>query len=551
MTDQLDTSGWDTSFGVKYTEINNAITNSWDTINPAVKSIDNTVDISHLKAEVGPWQVALGSSNSIVFIDISFISGTVESTDGTVSPMDVTGTVAQIELKLDYQCSSSNENSHQLRAQYDESTTCVRNIQLMQENIVYGSMISVVVAQWLVDAIPKFNFSFHDIDFNPSLYESSNWNFLLPSSASYALFDSQTETSSVFGSLNTLDGRSAPDGNPHMIPSMTIPEGCRSGFLLSGPLFVKQNLINAAGMMFEQPSWIRESNDIDKEFRKWTSDNFLIGNDGMTVTNSQKMKFATVIEDDGKDGIEREMYVDPKKFRLSVRYNQISFEFMDLYYDYSDGITVKISYTQLLSVKLVDTTDSDEKTKKVFGLTCDSRSCNIAVIKSRNELIRSIVETICTVMAAATLGGIAGDIAGGVSDAAEGAINSIVETAGSATANFFIDSLANAAVDLVEDMVDMCFEEIVYGKKGSMKGLFARACAKLFGSILGNQIGGMIPSYPDYIVLAANGNYENFPPFEEYVSKLMRPHKWPCQTGYEVKSLNLHTALQIGGNVLY
>lgn len=551
MTDQLDTSGWDTSFAVKYTEINNAITNSWDTINSAVKSVDDTVDTTYLKATLGPWQVALGSSNSIVFINIPLLSGTVGTTDSSIASKDISGTSAQIEVKLNYQNNASNENLHQLVAQYDESTTFVRTVELKEESIVYSSMVSVVLSKWIVDAIPQFNFSFHDVDFNPSLYESSNWNFLLPSTASYALYDSGTESSSVFGALNTLDARTAPDGNPHMIPPMTIPEDCNSGFLLSGPMFVKQNLVNAAGMMFEQPSWVRDSDDIDRDFRKWTSDNFVIYNDGMTVKNSQKMKFATVIEDDGKDGIERDMYVDPGEFLLSVNYNQISLEFMSLYYEYSEGITVKIHYVQLMSVKLVDTTGSDGKAKKVFGLTCDSRSCNIIVVKTREVVIKSIVETICTVMAAALLGGIMGEVAGGISEAAEGAISSIVETSGSATASFITETLANTAIDLVGDMASMCFDEIVYGKKGSMKGLFTRAAAKLFGSMLGNQIAGNIPSYPDYIVLAANGNYEEFPPFEDYVAKLMQPHKWSGQTGYEVKSLNLHTALQIGGNVLF
>ena len=545
----VDTAGWDTAFAVHYDAANASIVKQWDNINSHAKDVDEYSVPCTIKASLGPWQLCVGGDGHLVWMDIPVQSGTLEGLGD--DPIDLTNGVVQVEIDLLYVPDPAVKSKKALQTTNSNTTTC-RSFTSQNPNLgpesVANSIVVGMFKTWIQKNVQAFNYVFHYLNVGNDLYNDPTWNFIKPTTVSYAVTDKQTLESSIFGILTMLDNHEKPDGNPHQVSPYAIPSGCNSGFNISGPIYVQDMLMSGAAIQFEQPESVKNAEDFQKAFDAWVDETFIIGDDGMTIWNKAKVKFGTFKDDKGTP---RDMYVDARSFRLSITYTQIKLEFNDLKYEYSAGIMVNITYSQYFNVKLVDAEDDDGNPVKVFGLDSGARECKVVVTKSKAVTIIGIVTEIVTSIAGSILGGIAGEAAAGIKGVAEGAVNSVVETSTEATAFFVPDAISNATIELDADMAVMASAEAMGSVTGEMNGMFARLGPKILGSIIGGGVGAAIGAIPEYIELAAKSHFDKLPTFNVFADNCIAAHQWPNQSGYELKEVGLHSSFQIGGNIKY
>lgn len=542
----VDTAGWDTAFAVHYDAANASIVKEWDNIDPKAKNMDETSDPANITATLGPWQLSLGGDGHLVWMNIPVQSGILT---GLGDPIDLTGGVAQVEIDLLYVPDPATEDQQNLVTTANDTTTCR---EFTSDNTaitpLYNSVIVGIFTTWIQENIRAFNYVFHYLNISNDLYNDDTWNFIKPTSVSYAVTDMQTMESSVFGILTMLDDHVKPDGEPHQVSPYAIPSGCNSGFNISGPIYVQDMLMTGAAIQFEQPSEVINADDYEAAFNKWVDETFTIADDGMSIRNKERVKFGTFNDDDGTP---RDMYVDPQCYHMSITYTEIVLEFIDLQYEYSPGIWVHINYNQRFKVKLVDSEDEQGKPTKVFGLDSGTRECNIVVTKDTSVVIAEIVSTICLSVAGGILGGMAGGMAAGVEEAGTAAAETIVETSAEATAYFVPETIEGASIELSAEMAATASAEAMGSMSGDIYGMFARMGPKLLGGMIGAGVGATIALTPSYIELAAMSDFDELPTFNVFADNCIAAHQWPNQEGYELKEVGLHSSFQIGGDVVY
>ncbi len=552
---EVGTYDWDTSFAIRYKDANAAITNNWDNVNEDAKIVNNVDEgYSIQNGILGPWQLCEGGDGRNVWMNLTFKSGKFCSPgQDPAQGTDLTNACFQCEINLAFIPDPTKKSNNKLLADPSGDATNVRNVSGINVGDITKSIMKEVFGGWLSKNLNAFNWVFHTLDISEHIDSNSSWKFITPTALSYAVTDSGSIDTSVFGVLTMTNNNKAPAN--HQVSPNAIPANCNSGFNISGTIFTQEMLLTGAALQFERPEWVTKSTNKDADLHKWISQNFAIANDGMSVQNSKQMKFGTFKDDDGKD---RDLYVDASDFKLSVNYGLIEVDFTDLNYEYSPGINVHINYKQHFEVDLVNATDPNNKAIKVFSLKNHDRDCNVSITKSKAVTITEIVTGVCLSIAGAVLGGMAGEAIGGLIkgagqaaatgavEGAEGAINATLELTEAG-----IEAGAKNGITLGTEAAAAAGAEAAGQAGGKMAGFLARIAPKLVGAMVGAGIGTVIASIPEYVVLSAKGSFDQLPTFDIFAEKAMMAHTWPNQAGYTLKNLGLHTSLQIGGDLIW
>jgi hypothetical protein len=158
---------------------------------------------------------------------------------------------------------------------------------------VFPSLLS----DWFNVNIGEFNHVFGTLDLAPQVAKDAKYAFIKPTATSYAVTDEGTLDSSVFGVLS-MGLQDIPTANhqvsPFAIPSGADANGADAGFLISGPMFLSQMMLAGARQIFNGAA----------------ASNFLITNDGLTITNINELVWGKFMLDDKKKGSLSQSYTN-------------------------------------------------------------------------------------------------------------------------------------------------------------------------------------------------------------------------------------------------
>lgn len=537
---------WDTSFAIRYADANAAIVNAWSKIDDDAKNVTVTDEGYTIAAALGPWQLKEGGDGRNVWMTIPVISGKLT---GGQAAVDLADAVFEVEINLDYVPDPAKQQTKQLIAAANGDATNVRDVTGVTIGDIQKAIVKQVFDAWLSTNLGAFNHVFHYLDLSDEVDEDADWKFIKPTSVSYAVTDKGTLDTSVFGVLTMTAGRPTPAN--HQVSPDAIPAGCNSGFNIAGPIFTTKMLLTGAALQFEQPASVTSqtvgSDARQAAFDSWVAANFIVANDGMSVTNKTEMVFGNFVDDGGNT---RTLKVDASDFKLSINYGLLEVDFTKLNYEFSPGINVSINYKQHFEVYLADG-KADGKGKKVFALKNVDRDCSVEITKSKSVQITEIITGVALSIAGAVFGGLAGEAVGSFIKGAA--------AAGEAGAQAVADGVVMSMTDSAEASADAATLTAQAGAQagaeaagavgGKMSGFLARIAPKLIGAMVGAGIGGVIAAIPDYVVLAASDDFNKLPAFDEFAAQAVQAHAWPGSTGFELKSARLATALQLGGDL--
>jgi Clostridium P-47 protein len=476
-------------------------------------------------------------------------------------------------------------------ASEDEPAVVIVTIAHNPATGVAAAVLPELLSVWFNSNIAEFNHVFAALDLSPIVSRADAYAWMKPTASSYAVIDEGTPASSVFGCL-TMALSHPPSAN-HQISPFAIPAGCDAGFLISGPMFMQKMLLSGAQAIFEDAP----------------AGSFLIGNDGLTVTNTAELVWSKFMLNEKKRGsVKNTGYsaqLDAKtlsaeligalegigvsargysvsvtsagsQWLLSHGQEELILNLNGNNIDVYEATVVKIAkgqfsmslvhtYVQIQFVDLLYSYSSDfdvhvnysenvqlalkpAGSQQVFWFDQVMKNLVVSVTKTRSAITREIVEG--AVMAAVSLVALAAPIIEGLSAGAQ--ISEVSEEAGEAVidAEAFADAeAANPAEAEADDAAaGSSAAEQAGGRLTNIKNAFALPRWKVAGAIavvVGGLAGADMTISP-IIEHAAKKEWEAVPPFDKFANAAIEPYTWPSVPGFTLQSASLAGSLQVG-----
>lgn len=500
-----------------------------------------------------------------------------------------------------YQFEQSWANNLKLLAQAVSSQQPAVAIITIVNNPTTGIAAAVLpelLSVWFNVNIGEFNHVFSSIDLSPVVSQSDKYVWMKPTTTSYAVTDEGALDSSIFGVLTMATNN--PVAGAHQVSPFAIPKslGADAGFLISGPMFMKNMLLGGARTIFNNAP----------------AEAFIITNDGLTIQNSADMIWGKFMMDNKQQGsigagnypaeldagqISQELrqtlneelgiYLNDNykvevsskgsqwlltqgnvdtneyilnlqdgqlqvylataitiakgQFKMSLVHTYVEIEFIDLYYSYSSDFDVHVNYTEQVQLTL-----QEKGGKQIFWFDEILRNLVVNVTKTQSAITREIVEGAITGVLA--LVAVAGPIIEGLSASAE--IGEVTEEAGSA----IVDEEAFLAVEeenplaAAEDEAESgsLAAEQTGGKLTNIKNAFSTPKWKFVAALAGlsGAVAGFDTAIDAIIESAANDEWNNVPGFDLFAEAAIAPYTFPNVAGFDLVSADLAGSLQIG-----
>jgi hypothetical protein len=145
---------------------------------------------------------------------------------------------------------------------------------------IAAAVLPDLLSTWFNTNIGEFNHVFSILDLSPVVAKQTNYTWMLPTATSYAVTDQGTMDSSIFGVLTMVQNNTP--GQNHQVSPYAIPSGTDAGFLISGPNFMQYMMLGGAQTIFNNAP----------------ASSFVVSNDGLTITNKDKILFGKFHMDD-------------------------------------------------------------------------------------------------------------------------------------------------------------------------------------------------------------------------------------------------------------
>lgn len=462
---------------------------------------------------------------------------------------------------------------------------------------IAAAVLPELVSVWFNSNIGEFNHVFASLDLSPAVAKSGKYAWMKPTATSYAVTDQGSLDTSIFGVLTMATNN--PVVGSHQVSPFAIPAGADAGFLISGPMFMKNMLLGGAQAVFNGAP----------------ADAFVITNDGLTIQNAQDMIWGKFMMDNKKQGsiaaanfaaeldagtlsatlsnvlenqigifvyngnyrvevtdkgsqwlltqgkVDTDEYIlslngsnidvylataitiAKGQFKMSLVHSYVEIQFVDLYYAYSGDFDVHVNYTEQVQLKL-----KDENGKKIFWFDEILRNLVVNVTKTKSAITREIVEGAIT--GALALVAVAGPIIEGLSAGAE--VSEVTENAGSA----IVDSETFSSV--AEENSSLAAEDEAAsgssaaeqsgGKLTNIKNAFGTPKWKFVASLAGlsGAVAGFDTAIDAIIEAAAKDEWEKVPGFDLFAEQAIAPYTFPNVSGFTLASAQLAGSLQLG-----
>lgn len=141
-----------------------------------------------------------------------------------------------------------------------------------------------LLSTWFTANLAEFNHVFASISLAPTLSKTAKYAWIKPTGTGYAVVDEGASSDSIFGVLNTALHHEIPTN--HQVSPNAIPDGADAGFAIAGTDFVEQMMLEGARKIFNEAP----------------GDAFSILNDGLSVTNTEKVVWGKFMMDEKKEG---------------------------------------------------------------------------------------------------------------------------------------------------------------------------------------------------------------------------------------------------------
>ncbi|GAB4188988.1 MAG: hypothetical protein Tsb002_15670 [Wenzhouxiangellaceae bacterium] len=471
-------------------------------------------------------------------------------------------------------------------------------IVTIANNPVTGSVAKAVLPQllseWFNDKITEFNHVFADLDLAPEVATDSNFAWIAPTATSYAVTDEGSLANGIFGVL-TMTGHNDPGENhqvaPNAIPTGDDANGANAGFLISGPIFVKQMLLKSAIHLFndapessfqiindhltvtntEALVWGRFMRDklhtfVNRGYQtgldagqipaglasQFSLYNIVLGGAHVQVNEAGEQWFLTgtssgdlILNLEGDNIVVytvTTIHIQEGGFKMSLNHSYVEIEFIDLSYSYSADFDVSINYTEQIVLGL-----KDKGGKQIFWFDQIFRDMQVTVSKTKHAINREIIEG--AISAGIALIAATGPVAEGlinaarVTEDADVALIELDQAAFQAADNADPEAAAAAEAENAQDAANQ-----LNGRMSHIKAAFGTTKWKIVASMAGlmGVVSGLDVAITAIAEQAAKDEWEHVPGFDMFANQLIAPYTFPNVTSFDLASAWLAGSLQIG-----
>ena len=258
-----DTLGWDTVFAIRLPDVNKALKEP--NASPGAFSKDLGGGYS-IQGTFGPWQVTRGGDGRNLYLLAPITSGTMEFNN---QPTSMAGGVATVIITLSYlppqpppPDPTKAGSKHHLQANTKSSgpSEPVASVIYLKfpngngppPNTANNALMMGALTTWFTENLSDFVHVFSVVDLN-LLADKASFQWLKPSTTSYAYADGTTDDNSVFGVLSVTEKRSIANLSHEITPNAIQP-GQQSGFLISSELFLEKSVAPGLPYAFKNAS---------------------------------------------------------------------------------------------------------------------------------------------------------------------------------------------------------------------------------------------------------------------------------------------------------
>ncbi|WP_323117736.1 TULIP family P47-like protein [Burkholderia alba] len=457
------------------------------------------------------------------------------------------------------------------------------------------AVLSSLTSIWFNAHISEFNHVFATLNIDPIISKSDKYGWLKPVEASYSVTDKNSLATSLFGILSKASGNVEDLG--HQISPFAIPEnsGANAGFLISGPMFMKNIMLGGAHRFFYKASEsdfeisndrLTIQNNKDLIFGKFMSDEkkitaipkednpseldkghltqsmLLILSQHGIVTNPNDYKIEIIssggqwlLTTDGKEYIlnvkessieiysSTEISIKSNRFKMTLNHSMLEVSFTDALYSYSDDFDVHVNYTESLQLSL-----QEKDGQKIFWFENPQRNLVVNVVRTQTAITREIV--LGAIAGVLSLVAIAGPVIQGLRAGAT--VAEVTEEAGTAiiSEEVFASVEAELPAEVEADSVaaGSAAVEQAGGRWVNIKQAFGMTRWKIMSAIMTLSV---IDASADQLITALieksiRKEWKDVPSFDEFAQGAITPYTFPHVDGFELVSANLAGSLQLG-----
>lgn len=254
---KADTYGWDTVFAIRVDDVNTSIVRAKSS--PTSFSGTGTDSLSRtqfsLSGTFADWQITLGGSGILIHMATPVPTMTVKS---PTAEFQFSNGEFVIEVRLDYLpqretpvASTGTFHDLVIKQKTAEDEDVVRVISSRFAEANYDDFkidIQGAITEWFDEHLSDFVHVFATVNLN-RVADQGQFEWILPTTTSYAYIDGETVDDSVLGILCMTQGRSSEGLLPEVSPN-AIPEGSRAGFLISPERFLWELVLPTMPIVF-------------------------------------------------------------------------------------------------------------------------------------------------------------------------------------------------------------------------------------------------------------------------------------------------------------
>ncbi len=251
----IGTHGWDTVFAIPISKVNAEIAASG--CSPKTFSFSDPNGAYEVEGSFGAWSVTPGGSGKLIHmaLPLSVCGVTFKGGAKTV----VKDVVVTLEIQLKFLTTSGSTaagggttQALKVRAEKvdsDEPASWIGAVYKTTPGIEVEGAVRQALPGWANAHLGDFDHVFAEVDVNEKLAKGQ-FQWLAPTTVSYAYTDGATEADSILGVLCMTEGRSDSGATQQLSPG-AIPTGAEAGFLISSNRLLEKVLRPAMPKMFK------------------------------------------------------------------------------------------------------------------------------------------------------------------------------------------------------------------------------------------------------------------------------------------------------------
>jgi hypothetical protein len=553
MVSKIDLLGWDTVFAISYEQANQAIQRAKSTPE-SFKYTDPSTQVA-ISGNWDSWQITTGGDGKNLQLNCPVKQGTVafgsDSEDLSGSNLHIQITLKKLEdeaARFDDPTAQKGTGTPTKIIPQTAGTDSDPAVSVISSNFpkVQNGLLKMALPQifqkFLTAHLEEFNHTFSVLIINEDA-DKRDYNWLKPTSVSYACADSSDKSlnESVFAVL-CMTQNNPVGANQHGIDNrilQNLPKDANSAFGISDTQVMRH--IFAPGAV----AVIQGSKPQD----------FHITNDNLTILNQSNITWGNFKLDDGN--VVRPV-IGAKRFQMTLQAGEVLVQITDATFDWPSWhgpgrIEVNLTLNQYFQFDLKPNGKGGYVFVPKKGAGTKNMTASVTVSKGVK------IFDICIGIAGSLIGGVLGGVLGGAISAGDAvatdsATEGVVTISEDTITNAVNEADDTALQETEETAAEQGSDSIKEGSNPSYIQRFKTALWankwKIFGGAMGALIGAQPSMISEYMVLAAKGDLESIPPFNNFAANCIGATHWPQTKGWDLLGARLQGPLVINGNLM-